>query len=91
MNKIVFLVAALVACGLGFWLTQRLQRQLGRRSGSGRFPLPSPPPELARQVKERLAAGKTTEAIKQVRRVTGWDLRTSKAYVDQIRRQILES
>ncbi|NMF82358.1 hypothetical protein [Nodosilinea sp. P-1105] len=91
MSKILFLVSAVVACGLGFWLTQRLQRQLGRRSSPGRSPLPSPPPELARQVKERLAEGKTIEAIKQVRRVTGWDLRTSTAYVDQIRQQILES
>jgi hypothetical protein len=90
----VFLLSAVLAFSLGFWLTQRFYTKPRRQQRSqARFPPPwpsPPPPSLDRQVKELLAQGKTLEAIKRVRQTTHWDLRTSKAYVDGVRRQVLD-
>lgn len=94
MRITVFLVSAVLAFSLGFWLTQTFYNKPRRQQRSkAQFPLPlpsPPPPSLERQVKELLAQGKTIEAIKRVRQTTQWDLRTSKAYVDGVRRQVLD-
>jgi hypothetical protein len=92
MGILGFVVVSVLAFGLGFWLTKRLQRQDARQQHNSpdRPPLPQPlalslPPDLDHQVQQLLAQNQAIAAIKLVRQSTGWDLRTSKAYVDRLR------
>jgi hypothetical protein len=93
MGIVGFVVVSVLAFGLGFWLTKRLQRQVDRRQHISPAQPPrsqpttlTPPSDLDRQVQQLLAQGKTIDAIKLVRQSTSWNLSTSKAYVDRLKR-----
>ncbi len=85
MTVLGFMVAALLAFGLGFWLTKRLQGEQRQRIGSATSTALTAPSDLDDQVQQLLAQDKIIDAIKLVRARTGWPLTTSKAYVDRLR------
>ncbi|MBD1872562.1 hypothetical protein H6F75_03625 [Nodosilinea sp. FACHB-131] len=96
MVVVVFIGAGLLAFGLSFWLTRRLQRprpagdQNAPAGLQGRSPqngasspaLQNPPAtDLDRQVRDLLGQGRLIDAVKRVREVNGCSLSDAKAYV----------
>lgn len=95
MSLLWLILLAVLAFGIGFWLTQRLQNAASRRSELGAaFPSPSRSPsggqaalspvQLEQQVRALIAQNQMIEAVKQVRQQTQWSLKESRAYVQAI-------